>query len=75
VADLGPEIGREVVRLLQEHPDLAPRDVIYLCEYHHDGLAAAEIIEAAGYPVHHVYSRDPDERQRRKSRFWPMPTR
>jgi superfamily I DNA/RNA helicase len=45
--------------------------VIYLCEYHHDGLAAAEIIEAAGYPVHHVYSRDPDERQRRKSRFWP----
>ena len=71
VADLGPEIGREVVRLLREHPDLAPRDVIYLCEYHHDGLAAAEIIEAAGYPVHHVYSRDPDERQRRKSRFWP----
>ncbi len=71
VADLGPEIGREVVRLLREHPDLAPRDVIYLCEYHHDGLAAAEVIEAAGYPVHHVYSRDPDERQRRKSRFWP----
>ena len=71
VADLGPEIGREVVRLLREHPDLAPRDVIYLCEYHHDGLAAAAIIEAAGYPVHHVYSRDPDERQRRKSRFWP----
>ncbi len=71
VADLGPEIGREVVRLLAEHPDLAPRDVVYLCEYHHDGLAAAEIIQAAGYPVHHVYSRDPDERQRRKSRFWP----
>jgi len=71
VADLGPEIGREVVRLLAERPDLAPRDVVYLCEYHHDGLAAAEIIEAAGYPVHHVYSRDPDERQRRKSRFWP----
>lgn len=71
VADLGPQIGAAVVRLLGEHPDLAPRDVIYLCEYHHDGLAAAAIIEAAGYPVHHVYSRDPDERQRRKSRFWP----
>ncbi len=71
VADLGSEIGGAVVRLLGEHPDLAPRDVIYLCEYHHDGLVAAEIIEAAGYPVHHVYSRDPDERQRRKSRFWP----
>ncbi len=71
VADLGSEIGHAVVRLLREHPDLAPRDVVYLCEYHHDGLAAAEIIEAAGYSVHHVYSRDPDERQRRKSRFWP----
>ena len=71
VADLGPAIGHEVVRLLRENPTLAPRDVVYLCEYHHDGLAAALVIEAAGYPVHHVYSRDPDERQRRKSRFWP----
>jgi hypothetical protein len=71
VADVGPAIGHEVVRLLREQPSLAPRDVVYLCEYHHDGLAAAEVIEAAGYPVHHVYSRDPDERQRRKSRFWP----
>lgn len=71
VADLGPEIGHAVVRLLRDHPGLEPRDVVYLCEYHHDGLAAAAVIEAAGYPVHHVYSRDPDERQRRKSRFWP----
>ncbi len=71
VADLGLEIGCEVVRLLRENPALDPRDVVYLCEYHHDGLAAAEVIEAAGYPVHHLYSRDPDERQRRKSRFWP----
>ena len=71
VADLGPAIGHEVVRLLSENPTLRPRDVVYLCEYHHDGLAAAQIIQAAGYPVHHVYSRDPDERQRRKSRFWP----
>jgi superfamily I DNA/RNA helicase len=58
------------VRLLEETPGLAPRDVVYLCEYHHDGLAAAAVIEAAGHPVHHVYSRDPDERQRRKARFW-----
>ncbi len=71
VADLGVAVGREVVRLLQEHPDLSPRDVVYLCEYHHDGLAAAREIEAAGYPVHHVYSRDPDERHRSKGRFWP----
>jgi hypothetical protein len=71
VADLGVAVGREVVRLLRDHPELAPRDVVYLCEYHHDGLAAAREIEAAGYPVHHVYSRDPDERHRSKGRFWP----
>lgn len=71
VADLGVAVGREVVRLLQENADLSPRDVVYLCEYHHDGLAAAREIEAAGYPVHHVYSRDPDERHRSKARFWP----
>jgi hypothetical protein len=71
VADLGPALGEEVVRLLTENPTLRPSDVVFLCEYHHDGLAAAAVIEAAGYPVHHVYSRDPDERQRRKSRFWP----
>lgn len=71
VADLGQAIGDEVVRLMQQNPTLAPRDVVYLCEYHHDGLTAAAIIEAAGFDVHHVYSRDPDERQRRKSRFWP----
>jgi hypothetical protein len=71
VSDLGRSVGRAVVRLLREHPSLAPRDVVYLCEYHHDGLAAAAEIEAAGYPVHHVYSRDPDERHRSKGRFWP----
>ena len=71
VADLGVAVGREVVRLLRENPELAPRDVVYLCEYHHDGLAAAQEIEAAGHSVHHVYSRDPDERHRSKGRFWP----
>ncbi len=71
VADLGEEIGRQVVDLLREHPTLAPRDVVYLCEYHHDGLAAAAVIEDAGYATHHVYSRDPDARHLRKGRFWP----
>ncbi len=71
VADLGVAVGREVVRLLREHPELAPRDVVFLCEYHHDGLAAVQEIEAAGYSVHHVYSRNPDERHRSKGRFWP----
>jgi len=71
VADLGREIGRAVVELLRTQPTLHPRDVVYLCEYHHDGLAAAAEIDAAGYAVHHVYSRDPDARHLRKARFWP----
>jgi hypothetical protein len=71
VADLGVEIGRQVVELLRANPALAPRDVVFLCEYHHDGLAAAAVIEDAGYPTHHVYSRDPDARHLRKGRFWP----
>lgn len=71
VADLGEEMGRQVVRLLRSHPNLRPGDVVFLCEYHHDGLAAAGVIEEAGYPTHHVYSRDPDERHIRKARFWP----
>ena len=41
VAELGLAVGAEVVRLLREQPELTPRDVVYLCEYHHDGLAAA----------------------------------
>ena len=71
VADLGAAIGEEVVTLLTERADLSPRDIVFLCEYHHDGIAAAAVIESAGFPVHHVYSRDPDERQQRKRQFSP----
>lgn len=70
--DLGRAVGGEVVRLLQEHPSLSPGDVAFVCEYHHDGVAAVSVIERAGYPVHHLFSRDPDApRRRRKHRFWP----
>lgn len=69
---LGRAIGREVVRLLQTHPELRPVDVAFVCDYHHDGVAAVRVIEKAGYPVHHIFSRDPDApRRRRKHRFWP----
>jgi hypothetical protein len=72
VNDLGKAIGREVVRLLQSSPTLAPGDVSFVCDYHHDGVAAVRVIESAGYPVHHIFSRDPDApRRRRKHRFWP----
>lgn len=72
VNDLGRAVGREVVRLLQANPALSPGDVAFVCEYHHDGVAAVRVIERAGYPVHHIFSRDPDApRRRRKHRFWP----
>ncbi len=70
VADLGREIGREVVRLVRDHPTLTPGDVVFLCDYHHDGLAAVREIERAGIPVHHQFSRDPAGRSVRRRRFW-----
>ncbi len=57
---------------MQECPTLTPGDVSFVCDYHHDGVAAVRVIEAAGIPVHHIFSRDPDApRRRRKHRFWP----
>ncbi|MEL6892474.1 MAG: hypothetical protein AAFP84_12805 [Actinomycetota bacterium] len=69
VADLGREIGREVVRLVRDHPTLTPGDIVFLCDYHHDGLAAVREIERAGIPVHHQFSRDPAGRGVRRRRF------
>ena len=69
--ELGPEIGHEVVRLLTANPDLNPNDVVFLCEHHEDGLAAVRVIEAAGYPVHHIFAARAGDRARRKRRFWP----
>ena len=72
VQGLGRAIGREVVRMLRESPSLRPGDVAFVCDYHHDGVAAVRVIEQAGIPVHHVFSRDPDAPRRvRKHRFWP----
>ena len=72
VQELGPAVGREVVRMLAEYPTLSPGDISFICDYHHDGVAAVRVIEAAGIPVHHIFSRDPDApRRRRKHRFWP----
>lgn len=72
VNDLGRAVGLEVVRMLKDNPTLTPGDVTFLCDYHHDGVAAVRVIESAGIPVHHIFSRDPDApRRRRKHRFWP----
>ncbi len=72
IGDIGVSVGREVIRLLRQHPALRPADVSFVCEYHHDGVAAVREIESAGYEVHHIFSRDPDDaRRRRKYRFDP----
>jgi hypothetical protein len=69
--ELGPAVGHEVVRLLTEYPDLSPSDVAFLCQHHDQGLAAVEVIEAAGYEVHHIFAIKERDRSRRKRRFWP----
>jgi hypothetical protein len=69
--DLGAAVGHEVVRLLTTHPDLNPRDLVFLCEHHDDGLAAVPVIEAAGFEVHHIFAAKDTDRSRRKRRFWP----
>ncbi|MEP6299664.1 MAG: hypothetical protein ABJ382_20270, partial [Ilumatobacter sp.] len=71
VNDIGTAIGQEVVELLASDPTLRPRDIAFVCDYHHDGVRAAAVIERAGIAVHHIFSRDPDDpRRRRKHRFW-----
>jgi len=70
-SELGTSVGHEVVRLLTAHPDLNPNDVVVLCEHHRDGLDAVRVIEAAGYPVHHIFALKDEDRARRKRRFWP----
>ncbi|MGB3735221.1 MAG: NERD domain-containing protein/DEAD/DEAH box helicase [Ilumatobacter sp.] len=69
--ELGVEVGREVVRLLRENPNLAPNDVAFLLERHRDGVDAVNEIEAAGYSVHHVFSNSRPTQTIRKRRFWP----
>jgi hypothetical protein len=70
-SELGTAVGHEVVRLLTAYPDLNPRDLVFLCEHHDDGLKAVQVIEAAGFEVHHIFAEKAAARSRRKRRFWP----
>jgi hypothetical protein len=70
-AEHGWRIGHEVVRLLTAYPELSPSDVAFLCEHHDEGLDAVDVIEAAGYPMHHIFATSQRAQQIRKSRFWP----
>jgi hypothetical protein len=69
--ELGRAIGAEVLRLLDEHEDLRPSDIVFVCERHDQGLAATDLITSAGVEVHHLFSEDPREQPRRRRRFWP----
>jgi hypothetical protein len=70
-SELGAAVGHEDVRLLTTNSELNPSDVAFLCQHHDQGLAAVEVIEAAGYDVHHIFARKEQDRSRRKRRFWP----
>ncbi len=69
-AKLGHAIGEAVVELLATHTDLAPSEVVFLCETHQQGLDAVKVLEAHGHEVHHIFGADQITKQRRKAAFW-----
>ena len=68
---LGYHLGTEVVELLNDNPDLAPSDVVFLAQSHIEGLQAVRVIAAAGHEVQHLFALDKHEQRRRKERFLP----
>jgi hypothetical protein len=65
----GGRLGAEVVQLLNNNPDLAPSDVVFLAN-HREGLEAVKVITDAGYQVQHVFGSTDAEKRNRKMRFW-----
>jgi hypothetical protein len=65
----GERLGAEVVQLLNNNPDLAPSDVVFLAN-HREGLEAVKVITDAGYQVQHVFGSTDAEKRNRKMRFW-----
>jgi len=65
----GRRLGTEVVHLLNENPDLAPSDVVFLAN-HSEGLEAVNVITDAGYEVQHVFGATQSEKRKRKANFW-----
>jgi superfamily I DNA/RNA helicase len=55
--------------LLNENPDLAPSDVVFLAN-HREGLEAVKVITDAGYEVQHVFGATNSEKRERKVNFW-----
>ena len=66
---LGQRLGAEVVRLLNENPDLAPSDVVFLARSHQDGIHAVKVIADAGFEIQHLFALDEGDKRRRKDRF------
>ena len=69
-SSIGVELGREVVRLLADNPDLHPWDVVFLAPSHQVGLTAVEVIRAAGHEVQHMFAVTRPEQRVLKERFW-----
>jgi hypothetical protein len=67
---IGAALGHEVVRLLAEHADLHPWDVVFLAPSHQVGLQAVEVVQAAGHEVQHMFAVERAEQRTLKDRFW-----
>lgn len=68
---IGTMIGNEVLQLLEQNPDLAPSDVVFLAPSHEVGLQAVSTITRAGFEVNHIFGANRREQSRRKDLFWP----
>ena len=68
-AAIGKLLGEEVVRLLEEVPDLRPEEVLFVAPSHRAGTDATATIRAAGFEVQHVFGSDQRDGQRRRDRF------
>jgi hypothetical protein len=69
-ASVGRALGIEVLRLLNEQPDLSPSDIVFLASSHRIGLDAVRTIRQGGHDVQHVFSNEEHERRDLKRRFW-----
>lgn len=70
IQELSTALTTEIRKML-DRDELAPADIVFLCEEHAYGLNTANLLETMGVYVSHVFTKaDNDERRRRKNRFW-----
>lgn len=61
----------EFVASLTRTDGLDPSEIVVLCGSHRVGERVVRQLDRMGIDIHHIFASDPDERRRRKTRFWP----